>query len=276
MGLVMNIARTSMIHAHVPHFLWPYAVCCATHQLNLSPRVSRPGDSPTSLWTSPLVLHRSCTSEAAFGISFDESVSYYTRYLCQGLPVPPPPLFLAPSPPPVPAPPGVLGMEVLVQGVLVLGVLELVVLALEVLELEVLELEVLELVILELEVLALEAASRLVQGAGEVGAEEAGAAAARPAGAAVVTAAIAAAAAAATAAAAAPFAVDVPTHEWPSGPWSSLFYSCLHTLSCLRTSFSNSECITCCFLFSLVPISSHCPALPHPSLSPACSSLVFL
>ncbi|CAI7924128.1 unnamed protein product [Closterium sp. NIES-53] len=36
---------------------------------------------------------------------FDESVSYYTRYPCQGLPVPPPPLFLAPSLPPAPAPP---------------------------------------------------------------------------------------------------------------------------------------------------------------------------
>ncbi|CAI7765789.1 unnamed protein product [Closterium sp. NIES-53] len=36
---------------------------------------------------------------------FDESVSYYTRYPCQGLPVPPPPFFLAPSPPPAPAPP---------------------------------------------------------------------------------------------------------------------------------------------------------------------------
>ncbi|CAI7866532.1 unnamed protein product [Closterium sp. NIES-53] len=50
-GLVMKIARTSMIHARVPHFLWPYAVCYAAHQLNLWPRVSQPRDSPTSLWT---------------------------------------------------------------------------------------------------------------------------------------------------------------------------------------------------------------------------------
>ncbi|CAI7803016.1 unnamed protein product [Closterium sp. NIES-54] len=34
-GLVMDIARTSMIHARVPHFLWPYAVRYAAHQLNL-------------------------------------------------------------------------------------------------------------------------------------------------------------------------------------------------------------------------------------------------
>ncbi|CAI7798117.1 unnamed protein product [Closterium sp. NIES-53] len=50
-GLVMEIARTSMTHAHAPHILWPYAVRYAAHQLNLWPRVSRPEVSPTSLWT---------------------------------------------------------------------------------------------------------------------------------------------------------------------------------------------------------------------------------
>ncbi|CAI7901732.1 unnamed protein product [Closterium sp. NIES-54] len=50
-GLAMDIARTSMIHAHAPHFLWPYALRYAAHQLNLQPRVSRPEVSPTSLWT---------------------------------------------------------------------------------------------------------------------------------------------------------------------------------------------------------------------------------
>ncbi|CAI7811604.1 unnamed protein product [Closterium sp. NIES-54] len=58
-GLVMDIARTSMIHTRAPHFLWPYAVQYAAHQLNLWPRVSRPGASPTSLWTgSPGVASR--------------------------------------------------------------------------------------------------------------------------------------------------------------------------------------------------------------------------
>ncbi|CAI7784554.1 unnamed protein product [Closterium sp. NIES-54] len=47
----MDIARTSMIHARAPHFLWPYALRYAAHQLNLQPRVSRPKVSPTSLWT---------------------------------------------------------------------------------------------------------------------------------------------------------------------------------------------------------------------------------
>ncbi|CAI7841200.1 unnamed protein product [Closterium sp. NIES-53] len=50
-GLVMDIARTSMIHACAPHFLWPYALRYAAHQLNLQPRVSWPEVSPTSLWT---------------------------------------------------------------------------------------------------------------------------------------------------------------------------------------------------------------------------------
>ncbi|CAI7779931.1 unnamed protein product [Closterium sp. NIES-53] len=34
-GLVMEVARTSMIHAAAPHFLWPFAVRYAAHQLNL-------------------------------------------------------------------------------------------------------------------------------------------------------------------------------------------------------------------------------------------------
>ncbi|CAI7899063.1 unnamed protein product [Closterium sp. NIES-53] len=58
-GLVMEIARTSLTHAHAPHFLWPYAVRYAAHQLNLWPRVSRLEASSTSLWTgSPGVALR--------------------------------------------------------------------------------------------------------------------------------------------------------------------------------------------------------------------------
>ncbi|CAI7873251.1 unnamed protein product [Closterium sp. NIES-54] len=34
-GLIMEVARTSMIHAAAPHFLWPFAVRYAAHQLNL-------------------------------------------------------------------------------------------------------------------------------------------------------------------------------------------------------------------------------------------------
>ncbi|CAI7887006.1 unnamed protein product [Closterium sp. NIES-54] len=50
-GLVMEVARTSMIHAADPHFLWPFAVRYAAHQLNLWPRVSLPETSPTLRWT---------------------------------------------------------------------------------------------------------------------------------------------------------------------------------------------------------------------------------
>ncbi|CAI7809279.1 unnamed protein product [Closterium sp. NIES-54] len=50
-GLVMEVARTSMIHAAAPHFLWPFAVRYAAHQLNLWPRVSLPETSPTLCWT---------------------------------------------------------------------------------------------------------------------------------------------------------------------------------------------------------------------------------
>ncbi|CAI7830707.1 unnamed protein product [Closterium sp. NIES-53] len=47
----MEVTRTSMIHAAAPHFLWPFAVRYAVHQLNLWPRVSLPETSPTLRWT---------------------------------------------------------------------------------------------------------------------------------------------------------------------------------------------------------------------------------
>ncbi|CAI7798478.1 unnamed protein product [Closterium sp. NIES-53] len=49
-GMVIDVARTSMIHAAAPHFLWPFAVQYAAHQLNLQPRVSLPETPPTLLW----------------------------------------------------------------------------------------------------------------------------------------------------------------------------------------------------------------------------------
>ncbi|CAI7882416.1 unnamed protein product, partial [Closterium sp. NIES-53] len=49
-GLLMEVARTSMIHAAAPHFLWPFAVQYAAHELNLWPRVSLPETSPTLRW----------------------------------------------------------------------------------------------------------------------------------------------------------------------------------------------------------------------------------
>ncbi|CAI7887635.1 unnamed protein product [Closterium sp. NIES-54] len=43
--------HSDMIHAAAPHFLWPFAVRYAAHQLNLWPRVSFPETSPTLRWT---------------------------------------------------------------------------------------------------------------------------------------------------------------------------------------------------------------------------------
>ncbi|CAI7831078.1 unnamed protein product, partial [Closterium sp. NIES-53] len=50
-GMVMDVARTSMIHAAAPHFLWPFVVQYAAHQINLQPRVSLPETTPTLQWT---------------------------------------------------------------------------------------------------------------------------------------------------------------------------------------------------------------------------------
>ncbi|CAI6008360.1 unnamed protein product [Closterium sp. NIES-65] len=53
-GMVMDVARTSMMHAAAPHFLWLFAVRYAAHQINLHPRVSRPETSPALLWTGKI------------------------------------------------------------------------------------------------------------------------------------------------------------------------------------------------------------------------------
>ncbi|CAI7732749.1 unnamed protein product, partial [Closterium sp. NIES-53] len=50
-GMVMDVARTSMIHAAAPHFLWPFAVQYAAHQINFQPRVYLPETTPTLRWT---------------------------------------------------------------------------------------------------------------------------------------------------------------------------------------------------------------------------------
>ncbi|CAI7837971.1 unnamed protein product [Closterium sp. NIES-54] len=94
-GFVMEVARTSMIHAAAPYFLWPFAVRYVAHQLNLWPRVSLPETSPTLRWTGKV-------GDA----SVFRSVPFYSIFSYRSAPPPPPPLFLAPGPPPVdPLPP---------------------------------------------------------------------------------------------------------------------------------------------------------------------------
>ncbi|CAI7892626.1 unnamed protein product [Closterium sp. NIES-54] len=123
-GLVMEVARTSMIHAAAPHFLWPFTIRYAAHQLNLWPRVSLPETSPTLHWTGKVgdasvfrvwgsrafVRDTSADKLSARAIpcdvTFDESVPFYHLFPYCSAPPPPSPLFLAPSPPPVdPLPP---------------------------------------------------------------------------------------------------------------------------------------------------------------------------
>ncbi|CAI7804007.1 unnamed protein product, partial [Closterium sp. NIES-53] len=89
-GMVMDVARTSMIHAAAPHFLWPFAVQYTAHQLNLQPQVSLPETSPTLRWTGKVgdasafrvwgsrfyhpTSRRVLSSQ---DVAFDESVPYY-------------------------------------------------------------------------------------------------------------------------------------------------------------------------------------------------------
>ncbi|CAI7790378.1 unnamed protein product [Closterium sp. NIES-54] len=108
-GMVMDVARTSMIHAAAPHFLWPFAVQYVAHQLNLQPRVSVSETSPTLRW-----MGKVGDASAFRDVTFDESVPYYRLFPYRTAPLPLPPLFLAPGPPPVdplplqgPAPSGV-------------------------------------------------------------------------------------------------------------------------------------------------------------------------
>ncbi|CAI7846373.1 unnamed protein product [Closterium sp. NIES-54] len=100
-GIVMEVARTSMIHAAAPHFLWPFAVWYPAHQLNLWPRVSLPETSPTLRWAGKVG-----DASVFRDITFDESVPIYHLFPYGSAPPPAPWLFLAPGPPPVnPLPP---------------------------------------------------------------------------------------------------------------------------------------------------------------------------
>ncbi|CAI7864664.1 unnamed protein product [Closterium sp. NIES-54] len=108
-GLVLEVARTSMIHAAAPHFLWPFAVRYAAHQLKrwppnkLSPRailcvfLGFVPDASCWQFYHPTSRHVLPSKD----VTFDESVPFYRLFPYRSAPPPPSPLFLGPGPPPV-------------------------------------------------------------------------------------------------------------------------------------------------------------------------------
>ncbi|CAI7916124.1 unnamed protein product [Closterium sp. NIES-54] len=68
-GMVMDVARTSMIHATAPHFLWPFAVQNAAHQINLQSRVSLPETTSTLWWTGKVGDASAFRGPASSGVS---------------------------------------------------------------------------------------------------------------------------------------------------------------------------------------------------------------
>ncbi|CAI7845040.1 unnamed protein product [Closterium sp. NIES-54] len=107
-GMVMDVARTPMIHADAPHFLWPFAVQYAAHQINLQPCVSLPETTPTLRWTGKVgdaSVFRVWGSRAFVCDTSADKLSSRATPCSLSLPhclsPPPPPLFLAPGAPPV-------------------------------------------------------------------------------------------------------------------------------------------------------------------------------
>ncbi|CAI7787716.1 unnamed protein product [Closterium sp. NIES-54] len=131
-GMVMDVARTSMIHVAAPHFLWPFATsptlrwtgkvgdASAFHVWGsrafirdlyadkLSSRavpcvfLGFPPGAPGWEFYHP-TSRRVLSSQ---DVTFDESVPYYRLFPYRAAPLPPPPLFLTPVPPLVdPLPP---------------------------------------------------------------------------------------------------------------------------------------------------------------------------
>ncbi|CAI7894549.1 unnamed protein product, partial [Closterium sp. NIES-54] len=131
-GLVMEVARTSMIHAAAPHFLRPFAT---SPTLRWTGKVGDASifrvwgsrafvrdtsadklsahaipcvflgfvpDAPGWQFYHPTLRHVFPSQD----VTFDESVPFYILFPYRSAPLPPPPLFLAPGPPSVdPLPP---------------------------------------------------------------------------------------------------------------------------------------------------------------------------
>ncbi|CAI7876784.1 unnamed protein product [Closterium sp. NIES-53] len=121
-GLIMEVARTSIIHVAAPHFLWPFAVGDASvfRVLGALSLVHDAKASKLSSFTLRFVFlgfptdaqlwqfyhPRSRRVFSSEDVTFDESVCYYRLYPHASHPVPLAPLFLVLVPPPVdPVPP---------------------------------------------------------------------------------------------------------------------------------------------------------------------------
>ncbi|CAI7913151.1 unnamed protein product [Closterium sp. NIES-53] len=112
-GMVMDVARTSMIHAAAPHFLWTFAVQYAAHQINLQPRGSRAfvrdlSADKLSSRAVPYVFLGFPLDAPGWQFFHPTSSRFRTTVSSPTAlrPSPPLPLFLTPVPPPVdPLPP---------------------------------------------------------------------------------------------------------------------------------------------------------------------------
>ncbi|CAI7841709.1 unnamed protein product [Closterium sp. NIES-54] len=111
-GLVMEVARTSMIHAAAPHFLWLFAGSCAFVRDTSTDKLSTRAipcvflgfvpDAPGWKFYHP-TSRRVLPSQ---DVTFNESVPFYHLFPYLSALPPPPLLFLAPGPPLVdPLPP---------------------------------------------------------------------------------------------------------------------------------------------------------------------------
>ncbi|CAI7922938.1 unnamed protein product [Closterium sp. NIES-54] len=101
-GMVMDVARTSMIHAAAPHFLWPFALLSAILPRTSCPPVPFPVSSLASLLMHPNKRFYHPASRRVLSsqdVTFDESVLYYRLFPYHTASPPPPLLFLAPSTP---------------------------------------------------------------------------------------------------------------------------------------------------------------------------------
>ncbi|CAI5976900.1 unnamed protein product [Closterium sp. NIES-64] len=97
-GIVMDVARTSMVHAAAPHFLWPFAVRYAAHQITFSPGSPDRRPPQPLLWTGKVgdasafrvwgsrAFVRDLSADklslvlllaSSWDVTFDESVPFY-------------------------------------------------------------------------------------------------------------------------------------------------------------------------------------------------------